>query len=150
MWTLRKAEGRTCDFNQMVLLVSILLTTLSRAYARRHSSRPLTGTDGEGRNAPFPTTGQRTVAETARPSESRYGNRPTMKDVAARAGVGLKTVSRVVNSEPGVTPDTERRVEEAIEALGFRRNDSARVLRKGRTASIGTVWRISRTPSTAR
>ena len=70
---------------------------------------------------------------------SRYGNRPTMKDVAARAGVGLKTVSRVVNGEPGVTPDTERRVQEAIEALGFRRNDSARVLRKGRTASIGLV-----------
>ncbi|MEV7086073.1 LacI family DNA-binding transcriptional regulator [Streptomyces sp. NPDC093085] len=62
-----------------------------------------------------------------------------MKDVAARAGVGLKTVSRVVNSEPGVTADTERRVQEAIEALGFRRNDSARVLRKGRTASIGLV-----------
>ncbi|WSJ91477.1 LacI family transcriptional regulator [Streptomyces sp. NBC_01304] len=62
-----------------------------------------------------------------------------MKDVAARAGVGLKTVSRVVNGEAGVTPDTERRVQEAIEALGFRRNDSARVLRKGRTASIGLV-----------
>ncbi|MEV7957626.1 LacI family DNA-binding transcriptional regulator [Streptomyces sp. NPDC056230] len=79
------------------------------------------------------------MAETARHPETRYGNRPTMKDVAARAGVGLKTVSRVVNSEPGVTPDTERRVQEAIEALGFRRNDSARVLRKGRTASIGLV-----------
>ncbi|MEU4213183.1 LacI family DNA-binding transcriptional regulator [Streptomyces sp. NPDC026206] len=62
-----------------------------------------------------------------------------MKDVAARAGVGLKTVSRVVNDEPGVTPDTERRVREAITALGFRRNDSARILRKGRTASIGLV-----------
>ncbi|MEU1335196.1 LacI family DNA-binding transcriptional regulator [Streptomyces sp. NPDC005865] len=85
-------------------------------------------------------TGQRTVAETAaRRPENRYGNRPTMKDVAARAGVGLKTVSRVVNGEPGVTPDTERRVQEAIDALGFRRNDSARVLRKGRTASIGLV-----------
>ncbi|GAA4794454.1 LacI family DNA-binding transcriptional regulator [Streptomyces ziwulingensis] len=70
---------------------------------------------------------------------NRYGNRPTMKDVAARAGVGLKTVSRVVNEEPGVTPETERRVQEAIDALGFRRNDSARVLRKGRTASIGLV-----------
>ncbi|WP_448331762.1 LacI family DNA-binding transcriptional regulator [Streptomyces sp. DSM 41534] len=69
----------------------------------------------------------------------RYGTRPTMKDVAARAGVGLKTVSRVVNGEPGVTPDTERRVQEAITALGFRRNDSARILRKGRTASIGLV-----------
>ncbi|MFH7597577.1 LacI family DNA-binding transcriptional regulator [Streptomyces racemochromogenes] len=62
-----------------------------------------------------------------------------MKDVAARAGVGLKTVSRVVNGEPGVTPDTERRVQEAIEALGFRRNDSARVLRKGRTATVGLI-----------
>ncbi|MGW3957270.1 LacI family DNA-binding transcriptional regulator [Streptomyces sp. NPDC004752] len=72
-------------------------------------------------------------------SGPRYGNRPTMKDVAARAGVGLKTVSRVVNGEPGVTPDTERRVQEAIDALGFRRNDSARVLRKGRTASVGLV-----------
>ncbi|MGX2998622.1 LacI family DNA-binding transcriptional regulator [Streptomyces sp. JNUCC 64] len=62
-----------------------------------------------------------------------------MKDVAARAGVGLKTVSRVVNGETGVTPDTERRVQEAVDALGFRRNDSARVLRKGRTATIGLV-----------
>ncbi|MEV7413960.1 LacI family DNA-binding transcriptional regulator [Streptomyces sp. NPDC089919] len=62
-----------------------------------------------------------------------------MNDVAARAGVGLKTVSRVVNAEPGVTPETERRVQEAIAALGFRRNDSARVLRKGRTATVGLV-----------
>lgn len=69
----------------------------------------------------------------------RYGRRPTMKDVAAQAGVGLKTVSRVVNGEPGVLPDTERRVREAVTALGFRRNDSARILRKGRTASIGLV-----------
>ncbi len=69
----------------------------------------------------------------------RYGSRPTMKDVAARAGVGLKTVSRVVNGEPGVTADTESRVRAAIDALGFRRNDSARILRKGRTASIGLV-----------
>jgi LacI family transcriptional regulator len=82
----------------------------------------------------MPGSSQRSV-----PPQSRYGNRPTMKDVAARAGVGLKTVSRVVNAEPGVTPDTERRVREAIDALGFRRNDSARVLRKGRTASIGLV-----------
>lgn len=69
----------------------------------------------------------------------RYGRRPTMKDVAAQAGVGLKTVSRVVNGEPGVLPDTERRVRDAVTALGFRRNDSARILRKGRTASIGLV-----------
>ncbi|MFE7174105.1 LacI family DNA-binding transcriptional regulator [Streptomyces sp. NPDC057616] len=83
----------------------------------------------------MPETARRTTPL----SGTRYGNRPTMKDVAARAGVGLKTVSRVVNGEPGVTPETERRVQEAIDALGFRRNDSARVLRKGRTASIGLV-----------
>lgn len=65
--------------------------------------------------------------------------RPTMKDVAARAGVGLKTVSRVVNEEAGVTEETIARVQAAIDALGFRRNDSARLLRKGRTASIGLV-----------
>jgi LacI family transcriptional regulator len=65
--------------------------------------------------------------------------RPTMKDVAAEAGVSLKTVSRVVNGEPGVTPVTERRVREAIEALGFRRNDSARLLRTGQAATIGLV-----------
>ncbi|MET8680270.1 LacI family DNA-binding transcriptional regulator [Streptomyces sp. NPDC004647] len=79
------------------------------------------------------------MADTAPRTERRYGTRPTMKDVAARAGVGLKTVSRVVNGEPGVTPDTVRRVQESIDALGFRRNDSARILRKGRTASIGLV-----------
>ncbi|MCD0483795.1 LacI family DNA-binding transcriptional regulator [Streptacidiphilus sp. ASG 303] len=62
-----------------------------------------------------------------------------MKDVAARAGVALKTVSRVVNGEPGVTADTAERVQDAITALGFRRNDSARILRKGRTASVGLV-----------
>lgn len=91
-----------------------------------------------------------TVPHNRHPSEPLYGNRPTMKDVASQAGVGLKTVSRVVNGEPGVTPETERRVQEAIEALGFRRNDSARVLRKGRTATVGLVWRISPIPSTVR
>lgn len=40
----------------------------------------------------------------------RGSARPTMKDVASRAGVALKTVSRVVNGEPGVTPQTTKRV----------------------------------------
>src|SRR6202167_3030709 len=67
------------------------------------------------------------------------GGRPTMKDVASRAGVALKTVSRVVNGEPGVTPETARRVLGAIKDLGFRRNESARLLRTGRTATLGFV-----------
>ncbi len=62
-----------------------------------------------------------------------------MNDVAAAAGVALKTVSRVVNDEPGVNATTAGRVRAAIERLGYRRNDSARILRRGRTASIGLV-----------
>jgi LacI family transcriptional regulator len=62
-----------------------------------------------------------------------------MKDVATAARVSLKTVSRVVNGEPGVTPSTEHRVRVAIEALGFRRNDSARLLRTGQAETVGLV-----------
>ncbi|MFF5208707.1 LacI family DNA-binding transcriptional regulator [Streptosporangium sp. NPDC000396] len=65
--------------------------------------------------------------------------RPTMKDVAVAAGVALKTVSRVVNEEPGVNSATAEHVLSVIERLGYRRNESARVLRRGRTASIGLV-----------
>jgi LacI family transcriptional regulator len=74
------------------------------------------------------------------PSDGNRGaGRPTMKDVASRAGVALKTVSRVVNREPGVTPETTRRVLGAIEDLGFRRNESARLLRTGHTATLGYI-----------
>jgi LacI family transcriptional regulator len=62
-----------------------------------------------------------------------------MKDVAARAGVALKTVSRVLNDEPGVAAETIRRVRDAVEELGFRRNEGARILRRGQTASIGLI-----------
>jgi LacI family transcriptional regulator len=67
------------------------------------------------------------------------GGRPTMKDVASKAGVALKTVSRVVNGEAGVTPETANRVLGAIQDLGFRRNESARLLRTGQTATLGFI-----------
>jgi LacI family transcriptional regulator len=63
-----------------------------------------------------------------------------MRDVAEAAAVSLKTVSRVVNLETGVRPELARRVEEAIAALGFRRNVAARSLRTGRRiGSIGLI-----------
>jgi LacI family transcriptional regulator len=66
--------------------------------------------------------------------------RPTMRDVAERAGVSLKTVSRVINEEPGVASHTAERVGAAIAELGFQRNDLARTLRQGRSSStIGLV-----------
>ena len=62
-----------------------------------------------------------------------------MRDVASSAGVSLKTVSRVVNREPGVQAGTAARVEAAIAQLGFARNDIARSLRHGRAGAIGLV-----------
>jgi LacI family transcriptional regulator len=62
---------------------------------------------------------------------SRSARRPTMTDVAAHAGVSLKTVSRVVNGEPHVSPDLAERVRASIHALGFRRDASARQLAMG-------------------
>ena len=67
--------------------------------------------------------------------------RPTLRDVAARAGVSFKTVSRVVNAEPGVTPALAERVRRAIDELGFRPDAGASRLRRGdrRTAAIGLL-----------
>jgi LacI family transcriptional regulator len=63
-----------------------------------------------------------------------------MRDVAERAGVSLKTVSRVINAEAGVATATAERVGEAIAALGFQRNDLARSLRHGLSSStLGLV-----------
>jgi LacI family transcriptional regulator len=69
------------------------------------------------------------------------GRRPTLRDVAARAGVSFKTVSRVVNDEPGVSSALTERVRRAVDELGFRPNVGARVLRRAdaRTASIGLL-----------
>lgn len=65
--------------------------------------------------------------------------RPTLRDVAREAGVSIKTVSRVVNGEPGVSPATETRVIEAIEKLGYRPNELARSLQGRRSRTIGLV-----------
>jgi LacI family transcriptional regulator len=64
-----------------------------------------------------------------------------MLDVAALAGVGLKTVSRVVNGEPGVSPALEAKVWRAIEQLNYRRDANASMLRRlgGKTQTIGLV-----------
>jgi LacI family transcriptional regulator len=63
-----------------------------------------------------------------------------MTDVAEAAGVSIKTVSRVVNGEPGVTPATTARVRDAIALIGFRRNYEAHALRRGqRLGMLGLV-----------
>lgn len=62
-----------------------------------------------------------------------------MADVAKQARVSIKTVSRVVNEEAGVRPETSRRVRAIIDELGFHRHEGARMLRKGRSTSIGLI-----------
>ncbi len=62
-----------------------------------------------------------------------------MKEVAARAGVSLGTVSNVLNRPDRVSNATRARVHAAIDELGFVRNESARALRTGRTNSIAYV-----------
>lgn len=61
-----------------------------------------------------------------------------MQDVAQRAGVSAQTVSNVINGRSAhVGPETTQRVIDAINDLGYRLNQSARSLRKGRTGIVG-------------
>lgn len=63
----------------------------------------------------------------------------SVRDVAAAAGVSVGTVSNVLNRPDKVAGDTVDRVRDAIERLGFVRNDAARQLRAGRSRSIGLI-----------
>jgi LacI family transcriptional regulator len=76
------------------------------------------------------------------------GRRPTMRDVAASAGVSLKTVSRVVNEEPGVSTVLTERVKGAIQELDFRPNAGASSLRRSdrRTSTVGLLVEDVRNP----
>jgi LacI family transcriptional regulator len=67
--------------------------------------------------------------------------RPTLRDVAALAGVDASVVSRVLTDDPvlAVTSATRRRVLEAVELLGYRPNMQARGLRLRRTWTLGFV-----------
>mgnify|MGYP001142016981 CR=1 FL=1 len=63
-----------------------------------------------------------------------------IEDVAAAAGVSMKTVSRVLNHEPNVAQATRERVEAAVAELGYRPHQSARVLAGNRSYLIGLLY----------
>jgi DNA-binding LacI/PurR family transcriptional regulator len=63
----------------------------------------------------------------------------SIKEVARQAGVSIGTVSNVLNRPDTVAPATRQRVLDAISALGYVRNDSARQLRAGRSRTIALV-----------
>ena len=70
----------------------------------------------------------------------------TINDVAARAGVSKRTVSRVMNEEPNITADTRARVLKVIERLGYRPNPAARRLASGKSHLIGLFHSVCTPP----
>ncbi|MFE3203228.1 LacI family DNA-binding transcriptional regulator [Embleya sp. NPDC059237] len=69
--------------------------------------------------------------DTARP--------PGMADVARVAGVSAQTVSRALAGHPNVQAETRAKVLVAVDQLGYRKNNAARVLSSGRSRSLGVV-----------
>ncbi len=87
----------------------------------------------------MPNSQERTTEKDAG-ADARPVARPTLRHVGALAGVSFKTVSRVVNGEPGVRPATAARVSDAVRELGFRRNEIASSLKRGGSRqTIGLV-----------
>lgn len=64
-------------------------------------------------------------------------DRPTIKDVAKLAGVSYQTVSKVLNRQAKVRPQTEARIREAVRQLGYQADQAASSLRSGRSRLIG-------------
>src|SRR5690625_6025491 len=67
------------------------------------------------------------------------GAMTTMRDVARRAGVSAKTVSRVFNDDPHVTEETRQRVRRALDELGYVPNRLAKAFRGGRHKALAVA-----------
>ncbi|MFF0788040.1 LacI family DNA-binding transcriptional regulator [Streptomyces spiralis] len=80
-----------------------------------------------------------TAAELPQPHRTADVRRPTLNAVAARAGVGRGTVSRVINGSPKVSARSRAAVEQAIAELGYVPNRAARALVTRRTDSVALV-----------
>jgi DNA-binding LacI/PurR family transcriptional regulator len=66
-------------------------------------------------------------------------SRPTLRDVAKKAGVSHQTVSRVINGSDDVLPETRALVETAIEEMGYRPNAIARSMARGQTHTLACI-----------
>ncbi|MBK3568263.1 LacI family DNA-binding transcriptional regulator [Streptomyces sp. MBT62] len=81
-------------------------------------------------------TGHTSSSATGPDARGNQRKPASIRDVAQVAGVSYQTVSRVINGHPSVKEETRRRVEEAVEQLGFRRNASAFALASGVTKTV--------------
>ena len=68
--------------------------------------------------------------------------RPTLADVAARAGVSTALVSIVMRDAPGASPATRERVRRAADEIGYRPDSRARLLRSSRSRLLGVVFGV--------
>jgi LacI family transcriptional regulator len=83
----------------------------------------------------------------AKAAERRGTRAPRIRDVAERAGVGVGTVSRVLNDSPGVARVTRERVRAVVDELGYRPSAAARRLSLGRTMTLGVIAPFFTRPS---
>ncbi|MGX1541790.1 LacI family DNA-binding transcriptional regulator [Streptomyces adustus] len=72
-------------------------------------------------------------------AERQIGQRPTLEDVARKAGVSKSTVSRVINGEPKVRTEVAERIREAVAELGYIPNQAARRLVTRRNNAVAVV-----------
>lgn len=82
---------------------------------------------------------RRLRAASVRSGRSAASAKPSVRDVARRAGVGTSTVSRTLNDHPNVSEESRRRVLRAIEELGYTPNLSARSFRTGQTNAASVL-----------
>jgi DNA-binding LacI/PurR family transcriptional regulator len=70
------------------------------------------------------------------------GIRPTMADVAVRAGVSRTLVSFILSGKPGASEETRRRVLEVADQIGYRPDAAAQLLARGRSRTIGVLMDV--------
>ncbi|GLP74816.1 LacI family transcriptional regulator [Mycobacterium antarcticum] len=69
-------------------------------------------------------------------------SRPTMADVALRAGVSRTLVSFILSGKPGASEETRRRVLEVADHIGYRPDSAAQLLARGRSRTIGVLMDV--------
>jgi DNA-binding LacI/PurR family transcriptional regulator len=75
--------------------------------------------------------------------EDQPNRRPTMADVATRAGVSRTLVSFILDGKPGASAETRRRVLAVAEEIGYQPDSAARLLARGRSRTLGVLMDVS-------
>jgi DNA-binding LacI/PurR family transcriptional regulator len=74
--------------------------------------------------------------------QDRSRRKPTMADVATRAGVSRTLVSFILDGKPGASAETKRRVLAVADEIGYRPDSAARLLARGRSRTLGVLMDV--------